>query len=86
MTLTRDRPEILTPPGHPPACCIQQTITVPPQTCGRGRDVLRAAPRTDPGVQNYRTGLLPRVLAAKLTLGWGRTMRAGGSHFFSIRL
>src|SRR6201982_4333927 len=35
MTLTRDRPEILTPPGHPPACCIQQTITVPPQTCAK---------------------------------------------------
>ena len=32
MTLTRDRPEILTPPEHPPACCAQQTITVPPQT------------------------------------------------------
>ena len=25
----RGRPEILTPPGHPPACCTQQTITVP---------------------------------------------------------
>jgi hypothetical protein len=36
MTLTRDRPEILTPPGHPPACCTQQTITVPPR--GRGQD------------------------------------------------
>jgi hypothetical protein len=35
MTLTRDRPEILTPPGHPPACCTQQTITVPPQTCAK---------------------------------------------------
>ena len=31
MTLNRDRPEILTPPRHPPACCTQQTITVPPQ-------------------------------------------------------
>jgi hypothetical protein len=30
MTLDRDRPEILTPPEHPPACCTQQTITVPP--------------------------------------------------------
>jgi hypothetical protein len=29
MTLDRDRPEILTPPGHPQQCCIQQTITVP---------------------------------------------------------
>ena len=30
MTLDRDRPEILQPPEHPPACCAQQTITVPP--------------------------------------------------------
>jgi len=35
MRLDRNRPEILTPPGHPPACCIQQTITVPPQTCAK---------------------------------------------------
>jgi hypothetical protein len=31
MTLDRNRPEILTPPEHPPACCHQQTITVPPE-------------------------------------------------------
>ncbi|MGH3162664.1 MAG: hypothetical protein ACRDOC_12325 [Streptosporangiaceae bacterium] len=31
MTLDRGRPEILTPPEHPPACCDQQTITVPPE-------------------------------------------------------
>jgi hypothetical protein len=31
MTLDRHRPEILTPPEHPPACCDQQTITVPPE-------------------------------------------------------
>jgi hypothetical protein len=30
MTLDRTRPEILTPPQHPQACCTQQTITVPP--------------------------------------------------------
>jgi hypothetical protein len=37
MLLTRDRPEILTPPGHPPACCTQQTITVPPQIAAKTR-------------------------------------------------
>jgi len=31
MTLDRDRPEILTPPEHPQACCTQQTLTVPPE-------------------------------------------------------
>lgn len=30
MALSLQRPEILTPPEHPPACCTQQTITVPP--------------------------------------------------------
>jgi hypothetical protein len=29
MTLDRDRPEILQPPEHPPACCTRQTVTVP---------------------------------------------------------
>ena len=37
MTLSRDRPEILTPPGHPPACCTQQPITVPPQVAAKTR-------------------------------------------------
>jgi hypothetical protein len=37
MTLDRTRPEILAPPGHPPACCTQQTITVPPQVAAKTR-------------------------------------------------
>jgi hypothetical protein len=32
---TRNRPEILQPPGHPPACCAQQTITVPPDVLAK---------------------------------------------------
>src|ERR1019366_7864423 len=47
---------------------------------------LRAAPRTDPYGRNYRIGLLPRVLASKRTLGWGCTMRTGGSHRSMRRL
>jgi hypothetical protein len=35
MTLDRSRPEILTPPEHPPACCQQQTITVGPEVCAK---------------------------------------------------
>jgi hypothetical protein len=31
MRLDRDRPEILTPPEDPQACCTQQTLTVPPE-------------------------------------------------------
>jgi hypothetical protein len=37
MLLSRDRPEILTPPQHPPACCTQQTITVGPQIAAKTR-------------------------------------------------
>jgi hypothetical protein len=29
MTLDRGRPEILTPPEHPQACCTRQTLTIP---------------------------------------------------------
>ena len=35
MTLDRDRPEILTPPEHPQACCTQQTLTVPPEVTAK---------------------------------------------------
>jgi hypothetical protein len=37
MTLDRSRPEILTPPAHPQACCTQQTITVPPHVAAKTR-------------------------------------------------
>jgi hypothetical protein len=37
MLLSRDRPEILTPPEHPPACCTQHTITVPPEIAAKTR-------------------------------------------------
>jgi hypothetical protein len=37
MTLDRDRPEILTTPQHPQACCTQQTITVPPDINAKTR-------------------------------------------------
>ena len=35
MTLDRDRPEILAPPEHPQACCVQQTVTVPPDVLAK---------------------------------------------------
>jgi hypothetical protein len=37
MTPRPEPPGILTPPSHPPACCTQQTITVPPQVAARTR-------------------------------------------------
>ena len=35
MTQDRDRPEIFSPPEHPPTCCTQLTITVPPQVTAK---------------------------------------------------
>jgi hypothetical protein len=35
MTLDRDRPEILTPPEHPQACCTRQTITIGPDVLAK---------------------------------------------------
>jgi hypothetical protein len=37
LHLDRNRPEILTPPEHPPACCTQQTITVTPDVAAKTR-------------------------------------------------
>jgi hypothetical protein len=80
MTLARDRPEILSPPGHPPACCTQQTITVPPETCAKTaqkHDYPSAAHR-----KSYarRTGAERTFSTAKdpasnnITRGWTRLM------------
>jgi hypothetical protein len=37
MTRDRSRPEILTPPQHPPACCTQQTLTIGPDIAAKTR-------------------------------------------------
>ena len=37
MTRDRSRPEILTPPEHPPACCTQQTLTIGPDVAAKTR-------------------------------------------------
>ena len=78
MTLNRQRPQILTPPEHPPACCTQQTITVPPQIAAKTRqkhDYPSAAHR-----RSYarRTGAERTFATAKdpasnnITRGWCR--------------
>jgi hypothetical protein len=80
MTLDRNRPEILTPPEHPPACCQQQTITVPPETAAKTRqkhDYPSAAHR-----KSYarRTGAERTFATAKdpagnnIARGWTRLM------------
>jgi hypothetical protein len=80
MTLNRGRPEILTPPESPQACCTQQTITVPPDVGAKTRqkhDYPSAAHR-----RSYarRTGAERGFATAKdpasndITRGWCRLM------------
>jgi hypothetical protein len=80
MTLDRQRPEILTPPEHPPACCTQQTLTIPPDVAAKTRqkhDYPSAAHR-----RSYarRTGAERTFATAKdpasnnIARGWTRLM------------
>ena len=80
MTLDRQRPEILTPPQHPPDCCGRQTLTVPPEVAAKTRqkhDYPSAAHR-----RSYarRTGAERTFSTAKdpasnnITRGWTRLM------------
>ena len=63
MTLRpQSRPEILTPPEHPPACCTQQTLTIAPRRRGEDpaetRLPLRGTPPLLRPPHRRRTGLL----------------------------
>jgi hypothetical protein len=60
MALTRDRPEILSPPQHPPACCTQQTITAGPGVAARTRQ------KHDYPSQAWRTSYQRRTAAERL--------------------
>ncbi len=57
MTLDRDRPEILTPPGHPQACCTRQTLTVPPDVNAKTRGAVGTALAGGPPHRSQRAGL-----------------------------
>jgi hypothetical protein len=92
MTLDRDRPEILTPPGHPQQCCIPQTITVPAGVNAKTRqkhDYPSAAWR-----RSYarRTGAERGFATAKdpatndITRGWCRLMGPAPLMLFTTTL
>ena len=80
MPLDRNRPEILTPPEHPPACCRQQTITVPPDVAAKTRQ--KHDYPSKPHRKSYarRTGAERTFSTAKdpatnnITHGWTRLM------------
>ena len=60
MKLPRDRPEILTPPEHPPACCAQQTITAGPGVAPKTRQ------KHDYPAQAWRNSYRRRTAAERL--------------------
>ena len=92
MTLDRDRPEILQPPEHPPACCTQQTLTVPPEVTAKTaqkHDYPSAAHR-----RSYarRTGAERGFATAKdpatndISRGWCRLMGLTPLMLFAVTL
>jgi hypothetical protein len=92
MTLNRNRPEILTPPQHPPACCTQQTLTVAPDVLAKTaqkHDYPSAAHRRS---YNRRTGAERGFATAKdpattsISRGWCRLMGLAPLNLFTITL
>jgi len=92
MTLDRTRPEILQPPEHPPACCTQQTLTIPPEVNAKTRqkhDYPSAAHR-----RSYarRTGAERGFATAKdpasndISRGWCRLMGLAPLMLFTTTL
>jgi len=92
MRLDRDRPEILTPPDHPQACCTQQAITVPPEVnakTAQKHDYPSAAWR-----RSYarRTGAERGFATAKdpasndIARGWCRLMGLAPLMLFTVTL
>jgi hypothetical protein len=80
MTLARDRPEILTPPEHPPACCDQQTITVPADVTAKTAQKHDYPSRTHRRSYSRRTGAERAFATVKdpasndISRGWCRLM------------
>jgi hypothetical protein len=92
MALDRDRPEILQPPEHPPACCAQQTITVPVDVLAKTaqkHDYPSAAWRRS---YSRRSGAERGFATAKdpasndITRGWRRLMGLAPLMLFTVTL
>ena len=92
MALDRDRPEILQPPEHPPACCAQQTITVPADVLAKTaqkHDYPSAAWRRS---YSRRSGAERGFATAKdpasndITRGWCRLMGLTSLMLFTVTL
>jgi hypothetical protein len=80
MTLDRSHPEILIPPQHPPGCCTQQTLTIPPDIAAKTRQKhpcpsaahRRSYTRRTAAERTYATTKDPA--SNTITRGWCRLM------------
>jgi hypothetical protein len=92
MTLDRDRPEILQPPQHPPACCTQQTITVPADVLAKTAQKHDYPSRAHRRSYARRTGAERGFATAKdpasndITRGWCRLMGLAPLMLFTTAL
>jgi hypothetical protein len=92
MSLDRDRPEILQPPGHPQACCTRQTITVPPQVNAKTRQKHDYPSKAHRRSYARRTGAERGFATAKdpaandISRGWCRLMGLAPLTLFTVTL
>jgi hypothetical protein len=92
MTLDRDRPEILTPPRDPQACCTQQTITVPPDVGAKTRQKhdypsaawRRSYARRSGAERGFATAKDPA--SNDISRGWCRLMGLAPLMLFTVTL
>jgi hypothetical protein len=92
MTLDRDRPEILQPPANPPACCTQQTITVPPEVTAKTAQKHDYPSKAHRRSYARRTGAERGFATVKdpasndITRGWCRLMGLAPLMLFTVTL
>ena len=92
MTLDRDRPEILTPPQDPQACCTQQTLTVPPDVNAKTRQKhdypsaawRRSYARRSAAERGFATAKDPA--SNDIARGWCRLMGLAPLMLFTVTL
>jgi len=92
MTRDRDRPEILQPPQHPPACCTRQTITVPADVLAKTAQKHDYPSRAHRRSYARRTGAERAFATAKdpatndISRGWCRLMGLTPLMLFTVTL
>ena len=92
MSLDYHRPQILTPPEHPPACCTQQTITIPPEVHAKtaqkhdypSRAHRRSYARRSAAERTFSTAKDPA--SNDISRGWCRLMRLAPIALFAACL